>query len=547
MSSAPAATFSGLASGIQWQDTVNMLIQIESQNLYRLEARKNEEQTRIDAWVSITSKLNALQNAAQAIDTANELLAMNASSSDSDIISVSANSQAISATHSIEVNQLAQQEVYVHDTGWDDLNQTSLTGSGTDFSYSFDGETRTLTLAAGSTLADLIEAINDDEDNPGISASSIDDGGDTDPIHLVLTANEAAGTDTIFINDTETTIGGGVFDDDGPANWETTKNAQQAQIKVDGYPTGATEWITRDSNTIDDVIDGVTFTLKDVTTSDIQITVSEDTAETKNAIEEWVSAYNALIVELEAKTRYDAENETRGLLAGDSNVRSLKSDVMTIVTGEIPGINSSATYKTLGSAGVDMTSGGKLKVDSSELTEALKDDAQAVADLFTLDTSSDSPYITFFKQEPETVGGEYEVTINYLADGTIDSTANNTIGGYAATVEGGQVLVGAEGTPVEGLRIYFDGPGGGAGTETATIRVGKGVASQFDGFVEIATDSVDGMIKLAKDTYEDSIESIETQIENFEDRLAIKRDILTRQFLAMEQAVSAAQSQSSWL
>ncbi|HEX05363.1 MAG TPA: hypothetical protein ENH10_09470, partial [Bacteroidetes bacterium] len=383
MSSAPAATFSGLASGIQWQDTVDMLIQIESQGLYRLEGRKVEEQTRIDAWVSVTSKLNALQSAAQAIDTANELLAMTASSSDSDFLTVSANAQAIAATHNIEINQLAQQEVKVHDVGWADLNQTSLTGSGTDFSYTFDGETRTLTLATGSTLADLIEAINDDEDNPGISASSIDDGTGTDPVHLVLTANEANVTTTIDINDGATTIGGGSFVE---ANWATTKDAQQAQIKVDGYPPGALDWIYRDSNTIEDVIDGVTLTLKDITTSDVQVSVAENSAETKNAIEEWVAAYNALIVEIEAKTRYDAENETRGLLAGDTNIRSLKSDIMTIVTSEIPGVNSNALYKTLGSAGISLTSGGKLKVDSAELTEALKEDAQAVADLFTLDT-----------------------------------------------------------------------------------------------------------------------------------------------------------------
>ncbi len=542
MSSAPAATFSGLASGIQWQDTVNMLMQIESQPLYRLEERKTEEQTRIDAWVSITSKLNALQSAATAIDTANKLLAMNASSSDGDIISVSATADAIAATHSIQVNQLAQQEVKVHDTGWADLAQTSLTGSGTDFSYTFDGTTRTLTLASGATLSDLIEAINDDEDNPGVSASSIDDGTGASPIHLVLTANEASDTDSIVINDAATTIASDAFDDTG---WVRTKLAQQAQIRVDGYPPA--DWIYRDSNTIEDVIDGVTLNIKDVTTSDVQITVTEDQTETKAAIEEFVSAYNALIVELEAKTRYDAANEIRGLLAGDSSVRSLKSDLLTIVAGEIPGISSTAVYKTLGSVGVDMTSGGKLKIDSSDLEDALEADAQAVAELFALDTSSDNPYISFFKQESETVGGEYEVTVHYNADGTIDASANNTIGGYAATVESGQVLVGMDGTPVEGLRIYFQDPGSGPGTETATLRVGKGVASQFDGFVDIATDSVDGLVKQAKEVYEDSIESLEKQIESFGTRLAIKRDILTRQFLAMEQAVSAAQAQSSWI
>jgi flagellar hook-associated protein 2 len=544
MSTGATASFSGLSSGLQWADTVDSLMQIESQPLYRLESRKNEEQTRIDAWVSITSKLNALSIASEAINTANKLLAMKASSTDSDLITVSANSNAIAATHSIEVNQLAQQEVEVHDGGWADLNQTSLTTAGTDFSYTYDGETRTLTLPAGSTLADLIEAINDDEDNPGVSASSIDDGTATDPYHLVLTANEAASASSIAINDGATTIGltGSDFDS---ATWTETKSAQQSQIRVDGYPPA--DWIYRDSNTIEDVIDGVTLNIKDVTASDVQITVTEDQTETKAAIDEFISAYNDLIVELEAKTRYDTVSETRGLLSGDSTVRSLKSDIMSISAGEVPGVASNAAYKTLGSVGIDLTSGGKLKVDSSDLTDALEADAQAVADLFTLDTGTDNNYITFFKQESETVGGEYEVTINYLANGNIDPAANNTIGGFPATIESGHILVGKEGTAVEGLRVYFDGPGGGAGTETAMIRVGKGVASQFESFYDIASDSVDGLIKQAKDVYEDSIENLDKQIENFERRLVIKRDILTRQFLAMEQAVSNAQAQAGWI
>ncbi|MCB2210534.1 flagellar filament capping protein FliD [bacterium] len=541
MASSSTASFSGLASGIQWADTVDMLMQLESQGLYRLEERKVEQQSRIDAWVAISSKLSDLQAKAQAIDTASELLAMNASSSDSDVISASADSNAFVSNHSIEVNQLAQQEVYVHDTGWADLSTSSLTGSGNDFAYDYEGDTYTVTLANGATLKDLIDAINEDDNNPGVTASVIDDGSSGTPFHLVLTADEAADSNSIAVNAAGTTIGSGVFD----SGWVTTKDAQQAQIRVDGYPAG--DWLVRSSNTIDDVITGVTLKLKDVTASEVNISVAQDNTETINAIEEWVASYNALMVDIKANTSYNAESETRGLLAGDGNLRSLKSDLMSIVAGEIPGVSSGTIYSTLGAAGIDLTSGGKLKVDDSELRDALEDDSQAVAELFALSSDSSSPYLSLFKQEAETEGGTYEVELHYLANGKLDPDANNTIGGYAATVSSGNILVGQEGTPVEGLRLYFDSPGGGAGTINATVRVGKGVASQFDGFVELAQDSVDGFIKQAKDVYNDSIESLDRQIESFERRLRIKREILTQQFLAMEQAVSQAQSQAQWV
>ena len=47
------------------------------------------------------------------------------------------------------------------------------------------------------------------------------------------------------------------------ADFTETRSAQDSLIKVDAYPTGADDWISRSSNTIDDVISGVTLHLHD--------------------------------------------------------------------------------------------------------------------------------------------------------------------------------------------------------------------------------------------------------------------------------------------
>ncbi|MFH0883827.1 MAG: flagellar filament capping protein FliD, partial [bacterium] len=170
-----------------------------------------------------------------------------------------------------------------------------------------------------------------------------------------------------------------------------------------------------------------------------------------------------------------------------------------------------------------------------------------VARLFAFSTSTSSATLEYQSSTANTEGGTYDVVATYKANGTLNKSGTNTIAGFAATVEGSNILRGKEGTSVEGLRIWFNSPGtGSAGTATATIRIGNGLSIVASDQVEQLTDSVDGLIKIVKDSYSDQITNLEDQIAAYETRLEQKKQMLTNQFIAMEQAVSQAKNQANW-
>jgi len=538
----PASTVSGFASGIDWQKTIDMLMQIERQPVDRMVQRKALYQQKTAAWNAISEKLTALQSSAQSIDTQDELLRKTAASSDTNIISASAKSGAVSGTHTIEVNQLAQSEVYVHSGGWADLNSTAVySGTGGQFVYNYDGSTYTVSVPNNATLLDLVQLINNDENNPGVTASTIDDGGTTDPVHLVLTSDDPKSANSFSI-DASTNLGTGTEFDD--ASWTRTKNAQEAEIRVDGYPPAS--WITRTSNVIDDVLEGLTLTLKDTTTSAVNVSVEDDYTAIKQRVSDWVKAYNDVMKEISTDIRYDSENEVQGILMGDSQVRTVRDQLTNIMVNVVPGLPSGSEYLSLGDIGLEVSTSGTITINDDELQAALENNAENVANLIAKSTATNNSSLQFLSSTDATEGGSYDVQATYLASGLLDASGTNTIDGYAATVESGNILVGKDGTPVEGLRVQFAYPGGGAGTASATVRYGTGTAVQVDNKISTYTDSFDGLIKGVKDAYQSQIDNLDDQITAYEQRLATKKEMLTKQFLAMEDAISKAKNQSNW-
>lgn len=548
---ASPTTISGLSSGIDWQSMVDALMQVEAQKAAVLENRKSELERKNTAWDSLQTKLQTLQSTSDGMDKLNELLLKAATSSDTDTLTVSADATAIPATHDIVVNQLAQNQVLVHTDGWPDAYSTSLATAGNnEFVFTYDGTDYTVTVNPGATLADLVNAINDKSayleetvtDFPGITASFIDDGGATNPYHLVLSVNEATSSDLLSISAT-TTVGSGSFGN--IANWETTQNAQESQIRVDGYPSAG--WITRPTNTIDDVIDGVTINLKSTNASATKVAVSTDTSSIEAKIQTWVDAYNDVVTTINGFSSYDSENNIRGVLMDDSQARLVRDQMITSVTSEVQDLPANSTYTTLGSAGINIGAGGLLTVDTNDLGEALASKADEVARLFVFSTSTTNNLLEYQSSTADTEGGTYDVFATYKANGTLDSTGTNTIGGYAATIEGTNILRGKDGTPVEGLRIWLNSPGTGlAGTTSATIRVGNGLSVVASDQVEKLTDSVDGLIKIVKESYSDQIANLEEQIAAYETRMNQKKEMLTDQFIKMEQAISQAKNQANW-
>ncbi len=184
--------------------------------------------------------------------------------------------------------------------------------------------------------------------------------------------------------------------------------AKDAVIEIDNAI------IVKSSNIITDAIEGVTMNLLQVdTSSTLNLTVSSSSLTAKEDIEGFVSSYNELYEYINEQMSYDPEEGKANPLLGDPTLAEIRSKISRAITGTIPGISSSAPYKSLSQIGITtdyMT--GKLSIDSSKLTAALSSDPDAVSKLFVGSATPTNTAINFENKTSKTQAGTYGVSIS---------------------------------------------------------------------------------------------------------------------------------------
>jgi flagellar hook-associated protein 2 len=540
----PVGSISGIASGIDWQSTIDALMEIEGYRKAMLEIRRGDYQAKRTSWQDLNSKLLQFKTLAENMDLMSEFLTKGISSSDSDIATATAVSSASSGNFQLEINQLARAEKEIH-AGWVDFDTTAVNSSGGAQTFVYDfgvssPETITVTIPDGSSLGDIRDLINNDSNNPGVTATIINDGsGGATAHHLVLTADETGTDSTITISDT-TTLGSGT--DFDSASWTQTQAGANAQIRLDGYP--AATWIESASNDVEDVIAGVTIHLGDINPgSPITLTINNDINTVKSKIQDYVNAYNECMSLISSYDRYDAESEERSVLFGDSGLRVIRGKLQSLLSYTIPGLDPNNTLQSLGEIGISSGTNGTLSIDDSELSDALASHFNEVGELFTFNSSTNSSYIDYFYRTEDTEGGEYTVVAIHDGAGNLTSA---TIDGHPTTLDGNYIIA-TGGYAEEGLRLRFTPPAGPAGAETATIRLSMGVAPEIANRLDLITDSTDGTVTQEKDHIDTVIENLNDQIDDQTYRLSLIRQKYVYEFTQMELQLSKLQQQSSYL
>ncbi len=551
----PVGNITGLSSGLQWADTVKLLMDLERRPVAALTSRKTTYQSQLTNWGAIESKLTALKSSAETVDTANELLIKSISSTNVDILTATADSTAIAGTHDVLVNQLATMEVTSHRDGWADDTTTPVnsTGSTKSFSITYAGTAYTFAVPTGSTLTNLVNLINNDSNNPGVIASILNDGGGgAKPYHLTLSGKATGAAKTIAIIDTgpnPTDLGTGAEFD--AAAWADTQAAQNARIRVDGFPDPAwgwaIPWIESASNEVTDIIPGVTLKLKNVTATAIKIEISLDKEAVKTKVDALIKAFNDVIGTINTLTSYDTKTSTAGPLTTDSAAKALRTELTSILGSYIPGTSASDRYRSLGEVGVEIGAGGKLSLDSTKFKNALTTDATSVARLFAFDAVSSSSFVRVVGHSDATVGGQHAFTFTYDAAGNINSGGTNTIGGVNAIIHGNNLLGGATDSNVEGLLALLSNPGNGPSSISGTLTIYTGLASLLTSKINNFTDSEEGRIALTKERINDSIDMLDDRIKAWELRLKSVEAAYSRRFSAMETLIGQLKTQSAYL
>ncbi len=376
----------GLSSGINYDELISSLVELQRQPIYILQDRQSTYNDKISVYNQLSSKVSALKSAADTLRTTSDFYAKTSSVSDSTVLDVSVSSSADVGTYSISVTQLAQAHKITHNTGLSDKDSTTVLASGNTFQFTINGETKTITAASDLTLEDLASQINSQTytGTVEVEATVVNTGTSSSPSYKLILTSNTTGADYGITIDTDQSIldltdtQASDSDSDGQYRVEL-KAAQDAVFTVD------TMQVTRSSNTVSDVLTGVTFTLKEDGSS-ATFTVSNDTETIKGNIEAFVNAYNDVVTHVTSNSVYDTETNTGGPLVGESTSRNVVNNLRNIIISRVT--SNPQDMRALSQLGIETDyETGQLTIDTSTLEDKLSTDLDDVATLFT-DSSS---------------------------------------------------------------------------------------------------------------------------------------------------------------
>lgn len=430
-----------------------------------------------------------------------------------------------------------------------------------------DGAAVSNTLAVNehTTLNHLVEEINDAF--AGTATASLVNGqirltsntSGASQMQLSLAYSSGSGTTTLALPTiSQSTVGGSVAASLAGftgTDFVETQSAQDSRFKVDGYPLGADEWITRSSNTVSDVISGVTLHLLD--TGTVNVTLTRDTETIKDKLNAWVEAYNEVVAYIDKNTSYDKDAGEAGILMSDQTISNMLNNLRRTLIQRTSGfVIDVDAFLMPGQIGLKLDRDGLLNLDSSALSDALSKDYLGVLALIGADKSgsSDSNTIEFYSASSDnTTAGAYDVEVT-VSGGAItnarmklksettwrDATfSENIVMGDTTYNEYGPVY------PESGLALTVDLTKN--GTHTATVRVKQG----FTGAMEDALDSIlkttNGMLTLDQKEVQKQIDRLQDQIDREEERLKGVEERLTSKYARLEKVLTLLQNQTAAL
>jgi len=374
---------------------------------------------RISTYNELSTKLSDLKSAADKLKTSAGFYVKTSSESDSTVLDSTASGTASVGNYSISITELASAEKEIHNGSGLTASTDVVNSSGSDkiFQYTYGGTQRTLTVADGTTLEGLKALINNDASNPGVMATVINDGTN---YRLIISGDDTGATNTITIDAGTTLDGTGSTVDFSSASFSDTANiAADAVFTVDGLE------ITRSSNAVSDVINGVTLNLKKVDST--TLTVSADNESIKEQIEAFVTAYNDVNTFITSNSTYDTDSEEGGIFVGEGTTRNIQNNLRSMVTSSVSGLSGSLSI--LAEIGITTNyKTGNLEINSTTLDTKLGTNLDDIADLFKDSTNGISVQLSSYISDiSSTIDGTIELRkdgLQSIIDSIVDTIKN---------------------------------------------------------------------------------------------------------------------------
>jgi flagellar hook-associated protein 2 len=429
---------------------------LERRPLAGLDTKEAKYTAQLTAYGSLKGALGAFQSAVSGLADPAKFSAVKTSIADTTIASSTASSTATPGQYAIEVQTLAQAHKVKSATF---ATTATSVGSGTltiqfgtyaagIFTLNPDKAAGTISIdTSQSSLSGVRDAIN--AADVGVSASIINDGtgqrlviasqdsGVANALKITVADDDLANTDNSGLSQLAYDASGG-----GTLNLTQTVAAQNATAVIDGIT------ISQASNTLTEAIQGVTLTLlKTNIAAPTTMTIARDSGGVQTAVQSFVNAYNELNKTITSLTKYDVANKRASTLTGDVTVRSIQTQIRSVFNTTLATAGGGLTM--LADIGVTFQADGTLKLDTTKLSNVVKDPTKDVAALFAAIGKPTDSLVSFVSSTADTKNGSYSLNVSQLATrGTAvgampsalviasgsNDTLNVTVDGVAASV-----------------------------------------------------------------------------------------------------------------
>ena len=383
-----------------------------------------------------------------------------------------------------------------------------------------NADTVNFTNKSVSEVAALLNAIE------GISATTVDTTGEGTNFSIIVTSDNT-GADNGFriTGDNARFLTPDLPDASATIN-KFSQLASDATFTLDGVQ------VTRETNSITDLIDGATIELKSDFTTTASIGVSRSETAVRSTVNEVISNLNIFKAEIDSLTFIDLEGDANGPLALDPAVNSIKSSFKKLAVEPLNGYGEKSIY--LSQLGIKTDSNGDYYLDDTvfkktfstnpEYFQALKDEN------LSANTSSATVTKSPFTQIPV---GTYTVSKDgdQWKFGDTNLTRFDYKGGsmFTSTTYPGLVIKTAAADPAS-FKIY------------SGQSFSKRVSDLMTKAVEVGSP-----LRNSETTYKTRSEDIEARLKELEEREKLINTKYTEQFGKMEQAMTQFNSTKTLL
>ncbi len=372
----------GVGSGLDVNSIITQLVAVERIPLTKLETEAKALETKLSTYGKVKSAIATLRDAASALTRA-ETWSKTTGTSSSAAVTVTTGPTTKPGNYSVQVNLLAAAQsnaTGVFATADTVVGEGTLTielgtwGTGQSSFTPKVGATA-VSISVGppaESLAQLRDKIN--ASGAGVIASVLTDASGA---RLVLRSSSPGASNAfrVTVGDADGNNSDGVglsalaFDPSaGILTMAQALAASNASATLNNLP------ITSESNTLTDVLDGITLTLNQATAGPVLLSAALDTPALRKAVDAFVTAYNDLNKLMADQTKLASAGQNSTSLHGDSAAVAIRSQMRQLLGSTSA---ASTTFTRLSEAGLDVQRDGSIVLNETKITSALANPLEA--------------------------------------------------------------------------------------------------------------------------------------------------------------------------